>query len=47
MRVLAGVLMIHHGSEGGLGPANFGTGGEGSPAAPVPGFRPRHHDLYP
>ena len=36
MRVLAGVLMIHHGSEGGLGPANFGTGGEGSPAAPVP-----------
>jgi len=36
MRVLAGVLMIHHGSEGGLGPANFGTGGEGSPAAAVP-----------
>jgi len=27
MRVLAGVLMIHHGSEGGLLPANFGTEG--------------------
>ena len=27
MRVLAGVLMIHHGSEGGIGPANFGTDG--------------------
>ena len=27
MRVLAGVLMIHHGSEGGIGPANFGSDG--------------------
>jgi putative oxidoreductase len=25
LRVLTGVLMIHHGSEGGLGPANFGS----------------------
>mmetsp|Transcript_9225 Transcript_9225/g.29247 ORF Transcript_9225/g.29247 Transcript_9225/m.29247 type:complete len:214 (-) Transcript_9225:197-838(-) len=27
LRIAAGVLMIHHGSEGGLGPANFGTPG--------------------
>ena len=27
LRVAAGVLMIHHGSEGGIGPANFGTPG--------------------
>ena len=25
LRIATGVLMIHHGSEGGLGPANFGT----------------------
>ena len=25
LRIAAGVLMIHHGSEGGFGPANFGT----------------------
>jgi len=25
LRILTGLLMIHHGSEGGLGPANFGT----------------------
>ena len=25
LRIMAGLLMIHHGSEGGLGPANFGT----------------------
>lgn len=25
LRILAGLLMVHHGSEGGLGPANFGT----------------------
>lgn len=25
LRILAGVLMIHHGSEGGIGPANYGT----------------------
>jgi len=27
LRVLAGILMIHHGSEGGFWPANFGTPG--------------------
>jgi uncharacterized membrane protein YphA (DoxX/SURF4 family) len=25
LRIITGLLMIHHGSEGGLGPANFGT----------------------
>ena len=25
LRILTGLLMIHHGSEGGIGPANFGT----------------------
>uniref|UniRef100_A0A7R9WSE8 DoxX family protein n=1 Tax=Craspedostauros australis TaxID=1486917 RepID=A0A7R9WSE8_9STRA len=25
LRILTGLLMIHHGSEGGVGPANFGT----------------------
>mmetsp|Transcript_18147 Transcript_18147/g.39564 ORF Transcript_18147/g.39564 Transcript_18147/m.39564 type:complete len:239 (+) Transcript_18147:105-821(+) len=25
LRILTGMLMIHHGSEGGIGPANFGT----------------------
>jgi len=25
LRVLTGLLMVHHGSEGGIGPANFGT----------------------
>lgn len=25
LRIAAGLLMIHHGSEGGVGPANFGT----------------------
>lgn len=25
LRILTGVLMMHHGSEGGVGPANFGT----------------------
>jgi putative oxidoreductase len=25
LRVLTGLLMIHHGTEGGVGPANFGT----------------------
>eukprot|EP00816_Leptocylindrus_hargravesii_P006552 CAMPEP_0196805832 /NCGR_PEP_ID=MMETSP1362-20130617/5652_1 /TAXON_ID=163516 /ORGANISM="Leptocylindrus danicus, Strain CCMP1856" /LENGTH=223 /DNA_ID=CAMNT_0042178981 /DNA_START=87 /DNA_END=758 /DNA_ORIENTATION=+ len=25
LRILTGALMIHHGSEGGIGPANFGT----------------------
>jgi len=25
LRILTGMLMIHHGSEGGTGPANFGT----------------------
>ena len=25
LRIATGVLMIHHGSEGGFGPANFGT----------------------
>lgn len=25
LRIMAGLLMIHHGSEGGVGPANFGT----------------------
>jgi len=25
LRVMSGLLMVHHGSEGGLGPANFGT----------------------
>jgi len=25
LRILTGLLMMHHGSEGGLGPANFGT----------------------
>ena len=25
LRILTGLLMIHHGSEGGLGPANFAT----------------------
>jgi len=25
LRIAAGLLMIHHGSEGGIGPANFGT----------------------
>eukprot|EP00977_Amphora_coffeiformis_P025237 scaffold18778_cov154-Amphora_coffeaeformis.AAC.10 len=25
LRIMAGLLMIHHGSEGGFGPANFGT----------------------
>ena len=25
LRVLAGVLMMHHGSEGGVWPANYGT----------------------
>lgn len=27
LRVLTGILMIHHGSEGGIGPANFGSDG--------------------
>ena len=27
LRILTGVLMIHHGSEGGIGPANFGSDG--------------------
>mmetsp|Transcript_10998 Transcript_10998/g.18739 ORF Transcript_10998/g.18739 Transcript_10998/m.18739 type:complete len:215 (+) Transcript_10998:36-680(+) len=27
LRVLAGILMVHHGSEGGLLPANFGSDG--------------------
>lgn len=27
LRVLTGVLMIHHGSEGGFWPANYGTAG--------------------
>ena len=36
LRVLTGVLMIHHGSEGGLGPANFG-----SARSPSPGKNPR------
>lgn len=27
LRILTGLLMIHHGSEGGIGPANFGTPG--------------------
>ena len=27
LRVLTGVLMIHHGSEGGFWPANYGTPG--------------------
>ena len=27
LRVASGILMIHHGSEGGIGPANFGTPG--------------------
>mmetsp|Transcript_8017 Transcript_8017/g.11448 ORF Transcript_8017/g.11448 Transcript_8017/m.11448 type:complete len:239 (+) Transcript_8017:99-815(+) len=25
LRIITGLLMIHHGSEGGIGPANFGT----------------------
>eukprot|EP00553_Chaetoceros_curvisetus_P002521 CAMPEP_0204617690 /NCGR_PEP_ID=MMETSP0717-20131115/4596_1 /ASSEMBLY_ACC=CAM_ASM_000666 /TAXON_ID=230516 /ORGANISM="Chaetoceros curvisetus" /LENGTH=221 /DNA_ID=CAMNT_0051631289 /DNA_START=52 /DNA_END=717 /DNA_ORIENTATION=+ len=25
LRIMTGLLMIHHGSEGGIGPANFGT----------------------
>ena len=25
LRIITGLLMIHHGSEGGVGPANFGT----------------------
>jgi len=25
LRVMTGLLMVHHGSEGGLGPANYGT----------------------
>ena len=25
LRILSGLLMIHHGSEGGIGPANYGT----------------------
>jgi len=25
LRIMSGMLMIHHGSEGGVGPANFGT----------------------
>lgn len=35
-RVVAGVLMIHHGSEGGIGPANFGTPEVGAPPIPNP-----------
>ena len=27
LRVIAGILMIHHGSEGGFWPANYGTPG--------------------
>lgn len=25
LRIMTGLLMVHHGSEGGIGPANFGT----------------------
>jgi len=50
LRVLTGLLMIHHGSEGGIGPANFGApefqGFVDYIVKPYFGFLPLSPDLW-
>ena len=50
LRIMTGLLMIHHGSEGGIGPANFGTpefqGFVDYIVKPYFGFLPGSPDLW-